>query len=229
MSLRKKILLTLLLVVNIVVAQQRLKTPEIFFGIHGGVKASTVLFTPAVTQLDIMHSPLTANGGLVFRYAIHKVCALQVECNYMQQGWAEVYSKGEIGETLYTRHLHYIEIPLLMHVALGKKMFRGFINFGPQIGYCIADETKVSNQNTSLLVNAQHQPIDNPFDWGAAIGLGCYLKTNRIGVFQLEARFSYSLGGVFNAGQLQHFKMASPMGLYLNIGYLWEFRKNKNG
>ncbi len=225
MSIRRKILLTLLLVVNTVAAQQRLKTPEIFFGVHGGVKASTVLFSPSVTQLDIMSSPLTPNGGLVFRYALHRVCALQVECNYMQQGWAEIHGKGETVETLYTRHLHYIEVPLLMHIALGKKMFRGFINFGPQLGYCIADESKVSNQNTSLLVNAQHQAIDNPFDWGVAAGLGCYLKTNKIGVFQLEARFSYSLGGVFNAGQLQHFKMASPMGLFVNVGYLWEFRK----
>ena len=225
MSIRRKILLTLLLVVNTVAAQQRLKTPEIFFGVHGGVKASTVLFSPSVTQLDIMSSPLTPNGGLVFRYALHRVCALQVECNYMQQGWAEIHGKGETVETLYTRHLHYIEVPLLMHIALGKKMFRGFINFGPQLGYCIADESKVSNQNTSPLVNAQHQAIDNPFDWGVAAGLGCYLKTNKIGVFQLEARFSYSLGGVFNAGQLQHFKMASPMGLFVNVGYLWEFRK----
>lgn len=225
MSIRRKILLTLLLVVNTVAAQQRLKTPEIFFGVHGGVKASTVLFSPSVTQLDIMSSPLTPNGGLVLRYALHRVCALQVECNYMQQGWAEIHGKGETVETLYTRHLHYIEVPLLMHIALGKKMFRGFINFGPQLGYCIADESKVSNQNTSLLGNAQHQAIDNPFDWGVAAGLGCYLKTNKIGVFQLEARFSYSLGGVFNAGQLQHFKMASPMGLFVNVGYLWEFRK----
>ena len=56
-----------------ITAQNRLSTPEIFLGVHGGVKASTVLFNPSVQPLDILHSPLSPNGGLVFRYAEHRV------------------------------------------------------------------------------------------------------------------------------------------------------------
>jgi hypothetical protein len=28
-------------------------------------------------------------------------------------------------------------------------------------------------------------------------------------------------------GQLHYFKMASPMGLSVNVGYLWEFKNRK--
>jgi hypothetical protein len=208
-------------------AQPRLDKPEIFLGAHGGVKASTMLFSPSVKQLDILHSPLTPNGGLVFRYAEHKVCALQVECNYMQNGWAEVYGTESSNQTIYTRKLHYIQVPFLMHLGFGRKGFRGFFNLGPQIGFCVADQSYWSNTNALQQNQLQHQPIDNKFDWGAAAGLGCYYKSQKAGVFQLEARFHFSLGGAFDVGQLEHFKMANPMGISLNLGYLWEFKKNK--
>ena len=225
---RRYILLLLLVITQMITAQNRLSTPEIFLGVHGGVKASTVLFNPSVQPLDILHSPLSPNGGLVFRYAEHRVCALQVECNYMQRGWAEVYEKQGAVPTIYTRQLHYIELPFLMHIALGKKNFRLFFNLGPQIGYCFGEETKVTNPGSYQFTQEQHNEITNRFDWGAAAGLGCYYRSNRIGVFQLEARFDYSLGALFDVGQLQHFKMASPMGLSVNVGYLWEFKNSKN-
>lgn len=228
MIIRRYILLAILILTGtVLMAQPRLDKPEIFLGAHGGVKASTMLFSPSVKQLDILHSPLTPNGGLVFRYAEHKVCALQVECNYMQNGWAEVYGTEASNQTIYTRKLHYIQVPFLMHLGFGRKGFRGFFNLGPQIGFCVADQSYWSNTNALQQNQLQHQPIDNKFDWGAAAGLGCYYKSQKAGVFQLEARFHFSLGGAFDVGQLEHFKMANPMGISLNLGYLWEFKKNK--
>lgn len=228
MIIRRYILFAILILTGtVLMAQPRLDKPEIFLGAHGGVKASTMLFSPLVKQLDILHSPLTPNGGLVFRYAEHKVCALQVECNYMQNGWAEVYGTEASNQTIYTRKLHYIQVPFLMHLGFGRKGFRGFFNLGPQIGFCVADQSYWSNTNALQQNQLQHQPIDNKFDWGAAAGLGCYYKSQKAGVFQLEARFHFSLGGAFDVGQLEHFKMANPMGISLNLGYLWEFKKNK--
>jgi hypothetical protein len=223
--IRGSILLLFFCLTTNLVAQQRLKKPEIFLGVHGGVKASTVLFSPSISQVDIMCSPITGNGGVVFRYAEHKVCALQVECNYMQQGWAEVYGTGTTISTIYKRQLHYIEIPFLMHLGFGKKDFRAFFNFGPQIGVCIKDTYSLSHPDNIHLNQEQHKPIENLFDWGAVAGLGCYYKAKEIGVFQLEARFHFSLGGIYNVGQLEDYKMANPMGISLNIGYLWELKK----
>lgn len=227
MLIRRYIFATLFVALSAIsVAQPRLDRPEIYFGVHGGVKASTMLFNPSVKQLDILHSPLTPNGGLVFRYAEHKVCALQIECNYMQSGWAEVMGNNDENQSIYTRNLHYIQMPFLMHLGFGRKSFRGFFNLGPQIGVCFADKHTLSNLKRTQLTELQHQPIDNPFDWGAAAGLGCYYQNPKVGLFQLEARFLFSLGGAFDVGQLEHFKMANPMGISLNIGYLWGFHKN---
>ena len=139
MMRRSYIVLLLLLVSLMSMAQPRLRTPEIYVGAHAGVMASTMLFRPNVAKIDIMQSPLTMNGGLVFRYAAHKVCAIQVEANYMQRGWREQIALGTGSTMDYTRQLDYIEIPLLMHLYFGKQRFRGFINLGPQIGYCIRD------------------------------------------------------------------------------------------
>ena len=203
-------------------AQPRLRTPEIYFGVHGGVTASSVMFQPNVENMRPITKAcvLGGNGGFVFRYAGHKYCAVQVELNYMHRGWAE---KSDAGA--YSRELHYIELPVLMNVNFGSQLCRGFFNLGPQIGYCLYDN---KGKGTQLSTNkTQYAPIDHPFDWGLAGGVGFYLRTRNAGLYQLEARFSYSFGGVFGTSLIDHFNMASPMDLSLNLAWLWEFKKTK--
>ena len=221
MMRRSYIVLLLLLVSLMSVAQPRLRTPEIYVGAHAGVMASTMLFRPNVAKIDIMQSPLTMNGGLVFRYAAHKVCAIQVEANYMQRGWREQIALGTSSSMDYTRQLDYIEIPLLMHLYFGKQRFRGFINLGPQIGYCIRD---IATQLPSTITSPQYQPIEKPFDWGLAGGLGCYYRTKKIGLFQLEARFNFSMGTTYNDRKVDYFSQSNAMNLSLNLAYLWEIK-----
>ena len=217
MRLARIILLGGLLALStLIMAQPRLRHPEIYVGGHAGVMASTVLFNPAFDGMDILKSPLSVNGGLVFRYAGHKVCAIQAEINYMQRGWREVGTGVD-----YRRQLDYIEVPLLMHLYFGKKHFRGFLNLGPQIGYCFRD---VSYGTPNPLYAHQYEKIDKPFDWGVAGGLGVYYRTNKIGLFQLEARMNYSFGGVFGTSKIDYFTSASPVNLSVNFAYLWEIK-----
>lgn len=208
------------------VAQPRLPRPEMYIGVHGGVLASSMIFDPSVKGLDIKQSPLTPNGGLVFRYAGHKVCGLQVELNYMQRGWRELL-QAEDGTTVvdYRRMLDYIELPLLMHIYLGREHFRGFINLGPQIGYCFRDIAIYPSQYEMVISSApHHQPIDKPFDWGLAGGLGCYYRTKKIGLFQLEARFNYSMGTIYNNRKVDYFSQSNAMNLSINFAYMWEIK-----
>ena len=204
-----------------VAAQPRLRTPEIYFGVHGGVTASTVMFTPTVENMTPITQAcvLGGNGGLVFRYAGHKYCAVQVEVNYQHRGWREHSDAGS-----YSRELHYVEVPLLMNINFGSERWRGFFNLGPQIGYCVADNggkgTQLSSDKTQYA-----NPIDHPFDWGLAGGLGFYYRSRKAGLYQFEARFNYSFGGVYGTGVIDHFSMASPMDLSINLAYLWEFKK----
>lgn len=217
---RYGILLLLLFFSTMSIAQPRLRRPEIYVGAHAGVLASTVQFRPNIAQMELMQSPLTPNGGLVFRYAGHKVCAIQMEVNYMQRGWHETITTTT-QPIEYYRSLDYIEIPLLMHLYFGKERFRGFLNLGPQIGYCFRDiATELPNNITS----PQYQPIDKPFDWGLAGGLGCYYRTKRIGLFQLEARFNFSMGTIYNNRKVDYFSQSNCMNLSLNFAYLWEIK-----
>lgn len=221
MHLRHIFITMLLLILSIAVsAQPRLRTPEMYVGVHADAMASTMLFKPNIANIDIMQSPLTINGGLVFRYAGHKVCAIQTELNYMQRGWRETITLGQTTMD-YTRQLDYIEIPLLMHLYFGKERFRGFFNLGPQIGYCIRDVATPLPED----VTAPHYlPIDKPFDWGLAGGLGCYYRTRHIGLFQLEARFNFSMGTIYNNRKVDYFSQSNAMNLSLNFAYLWEIK-----
>lgn len=205
-------------------AQPRLRTPEYYLGVHGGVSASTVMFTPTVPNMLPIYNAcvLGGNGGLVFRYAGHKYCSLQVELNYLHRGWAE--KQDTIGR--YSRSLHYIELPLLMHVHFGKTNCQWFLNLGPQIGYCIKDEG-----NSGILVNgegqAQYRPLDHPFDWGLIGGIGLYFQTQKAGLYQLEIRFDYSFGGLYSTTLTDYFSMASPMDLSINLAWLMPIKKTK--
>ncbi len=162
---------------------------------------------------------LGANGGLVFRYAKHKCCAVQVELNYQHRGWREHSSDGT-----YSRELHYIELPLLMNINFGSDRWRGFFNLGPQIGYCLKDNGGKGLQISSETDHYATQ-IDHLFDWGAAAGLGFYYRSRNAGLYQMEVRYNFSLGGIYGTQLIDHFNMASPMDLSVNLAWMLEIKK----
>ena len=189
-----------------VLAQPRLTEPKFWLGVHGGATASTVLFNPTQSGM----SPITkacvlgGNGGLVFRYAGHKYCHFQMELNYEHRGWKQAGT---------AHNLHYIELPIMMHLNFGGDICRWFWNLGPQIGYCIVDES---------------QAIDHPFNWGLMTGTGLYFQTRHAGTYELEVRFDFSLGGVLGTSVTDPYTMASPMDLSVNLGWLIPIRKKTN-
>ena len=198
-------------------AQPRLREPKHWVGFHGGVSASTVNFRPRVEGMSniVKASVLGGNGGFVYRYAGHKYCALQVELNYVHRGW------GEHIDTLgtYSRSLHYIEIPMMMHLNFGSDKCRWIFNAGPQIGYCIKDD-----DNKGDLINGsgaeEYTDIAKRFDFGIAAGTGIEIITRKTGVYQLEVRFDYSFGSLYGTTLTDHFSVANPLDLSINIGWL---------
>ena len=124
-----------------------------------------------------------------------------MELNYEHRGWTQSGT---------AHNLHYIELPILMHLNFGSEVCRWIFNFGPQIGYCVYDESS---------------SIDHPFDWGLAAGTGFEVQTRKAGIYELEIRFDFSFGGVVGTTVTDNFKMASPMDLSINIGWLWPIRK----
>lgn len=213
-----RLLLLLLLAVAQVVAQPRLKHPEMFVGAYGGVTFSTVFFTPKVAGMsNILTMPMGYDAGAVFRYGAHKVCAFQVEAAYAQYGWRE-YKKDEYD---YTRMLHYVQVPFLAHIHFGAPYFQGFVNLGPQIGYCVGSKESGTKQTESVY---QYRPIDQAFSWGVAGGLGFYGMHRKAGVFQLEARVYYSFGSLYNNSRAEHFAASNTLMIGVNFAYLWQIK-----
>jgi hypothetical protein len=206
-----RIIVFLLLCTTAAWAQPRLRTPEFWLGFHGGVSASTIAFRPGVANMKPITNAcvLGGNGGFVFRYAGHKYCHFQMELNYVHRGWAEKNAAGEH----YSRNLHYIELPILMHLHFGSEICQWFFNLGPQIGYCVYDENK---------------SIEKPFDWGLLAGTGVLFNTKKAGTYQLEVRVDYSFGGIVGTSVLDKYNMASPLDLSINLGWLMPIKSRKS-
>ena len=191
--------------IGMVCAQPRLRTPEFYLGVHGGVTASTVLFMPSESGM----SPITkacvlgGNGGFVFRYAGHKYCGFQMELNYEHRGWTQSGTPHS---------LHYIELPILMHLHFGSPVCQWFFNLGPQIGYCVKDESST---------------ITHPFDWGLTAGTGILFNTKKAGTYHLEIRYDFSLGGVLGTTVTDKHNMANPMDLSVNLGWVMPVRQER--
>jgi hypothetical protein len=205
-------------------AQPRLKTAEMYAGLHGGFLASSMNWKPAMNTTAMLFG---GNGGVVFRYNNLKYCGIQVELNYMQRGWKEkisasVSATGTSGT--HYRRLDCIELPVLMHLYVGNEHWRGFLNAGPQIGYCLHD-VSAGAQNKN--VTAQYEPVYYPFDWGIAVGLGLYYRHRKAGVFQLEGRFNYSFSDVFDHSREAYFSQPHALNISANVGYFWEIKKHK--
>lgn len=221
-SLRSCIFILLLLLVSLFAdAQLRLRHPEMYVGVHGGVMASTVNFSPTVPNMRSFTDAwiFGGNGGFVFRYSEQRCCAVQVELNYMQRGWREKADEA------YSRTLHYIELPFLMHIYFGSQTWRGFVNVGPQIGYCLYDDSGKGTKQTEEV--HQYMPIDNKFDWGIAGGVGAYCRTKKAGLYQLEVRFNYSFGTVFASKSTDYFRQSNPMCVSINLAWMWEIKNVK--
>ena len=214
-----RLLLLLLLAAGTAVAQPRLKEHEMFVGAFGGATASTVFFTPKVSGMsDFTQVPIGFNAGLVFRYAAHKVCSMQIEAGYVQRGWREYSTKDGYD---YTRTLHYVQIPFLAHIHFGGEHVQGFVNLGPEIAYCLFSQESGTKQTTSFY---QYRPIDHNFEWGAAGGIGVYGIARYVGVFQLELRVHYGFSSLYNNSRAEHFAASNALTASVNFAYMWQIK-----
>ena len=122
--------------------------PEYSVGIRGGTAWSFIQSSPSINQPKF---PLSYHGGIQFRFVSEKYFGIKMELNYTQRGF-----KDKEGH----RRLDYLELPFMTHLTFGQKLFRFFIDLGPEISYLIKDNPISSN-------NLQHiTPIKNKFDYG---------------------------------------------------------------
>jgi len=184
-------------------AQKNTFKPELYIGAGGGYMFAKVDFQPKVSQ--VMKNGVV--GGISAKYISEKYLGLLVEVNFAQRGWKESFDANS--DYAYTRTLNYLEIPLMTHVYAGNKV-RFIFNIGPQIGILLGSSSDMSQalkeyvdvQTASAeegepIPEQRYDEANKKFDYGIIAGTGLQFKTG-IGDFDLEGRYYFGLGDVFN-------------------------------
>ena len=196
-------------------------------GINGGINLNSVSFSPSVRQSNLM----TPTGGVTLRYVSERffkmICGVQLEVNYSQHGWDEFYE--DYPELQYTRHMNYIELPFLAHLAFGKegRGLQFFINAGPQIGFFLNESYTQSGpweDFTGITVEQHDLKVENKFDYGNTAGAGEELRT-KIGHFQVEGRYYYALSDFYHTTKKDYFARAAHGVIGVKLAYLFDITK----
>ena len=199
-------------------------------GFGGGINMSSVSFNPSVKQ----NSLSGIQGGLCARYISERwfkmLCGAQVEINFSQRGWSEIYK--DYPTLVYQRKMNYMEIPFLAHLAFGKeKGLQFFVHLGPQIGFFLSDSETQSgdwnapaNDNINIETTQHSKPLDTKFDYGIVGGGGIELRT-KIGNFQAEGRYYYALSDFFDNTKKGYFGRSAHNVIGIRIAYLFDLTK----
>ena len=202
---------------------------ELAFGVTGGVNMASVDFNPSLKEAKLMGQ----NVGVTVRYTCEKyitaICALQVECNYAQQGWKEV--EDESSATFYKK-MNYVQVPFLARLGWGRerKGAQGYILLGPQIGFLLSESQAFTGgweQETHTHTYQYGHDADNKFDYGIAVAAGCELSSPKIGHFQVEARYYYGLHDFYDNSSDGYFGRSGHGAITLKVGYLFDILKSK--
>lgn len=208
---------------------------QLSLGGGAGVALSKVSFSPSVVQ-SYHTAPY---GGLTVRYTCEKyfslICALQAEFNYGVMGWTEhcMSSANVPLPDTYSRHIHYLQVPLLAHLGLGREQqgFMGYLLLGPQVGFALGDNE--SRSSVWTLDEAGHPdrlngryaqydlPLKHKFDYGITGGLGVQYSTGT-GHFLLEGRYYFGLSDLFGAAKGDAFSRSSMSAIYIRAAYLFD-------
>lgn len=210
-------------------------------GANAGLALSNVSFDPDVSQT--MHTGLT--GGLSWRYTCEKyfstICSITGEVNFASIGWKQdildmqdnpvINANGSAEE--YSRTMTYIQIPVFAHLAWGREErgFNFYLNAGPQVGFLLGDKTNKNYDEPNLdaetgranTVTAQESmDVQHKFDYGIAAGLGVEYSRRRLGHFQLEARYYYGLGNIYNSSKRDYFGKSSFGNIVIKMAWLFD-------
>lgn len=229
-SIRKmrRILLLLAALTGIAVNAQTHYIPHVWIGGHAGLTMSEMSFSPSVRQSMVQG----VTAGISFKYAEERHVGLIAELNLSQRGWKEDFEDAPFN---YSRHLTYIEVPILTHIFFGSRKFKGFVNLGPVVGYMIGDNITsdfdyahpdqvagfpIANRSTEQMA----MEVKNKFDYGITAGAGCEFIIKRRHAFSLEARYYFGLGNIYPSSKKDTFSASRGTSIIVTLGYMFRLK-----
>lgn len=202
--------------------------PRISLGARGGMSLSSMTFSPSVKQKWTIGS----TGALTFRYTEEKLFGLIAEFGWVQRGWEEDFEGAPFS---YSRHLTYLQLPILTHIYFGSRRFKCFINLGPQICYMIGDDIKSNFDyrnpasvegfpNRNRMTEQMWTEVKNKFDYGICASVcGEFFVQPRHSIL-LEARYYFGLGNIYPATKADTFSASRAMSIEVSLGYFFRVK-----
>lgn len=192
---------------------------EFYVGGGGGILYSMVDFVPNIPQ----NYRMGYHAGISVKYISEKHLGLIGEVNLAQRGWKEKFEDNP--DFSYSRALNYLEVPLMTHVYFGKKT-RFIFNVGPQISFLLSNSSSMNDALKSAVDASkiekiqQYKEPQRTFDYGLIGGVGMALKTG-IGDFDLEGRFYFGLGDIFDSriSTKSHFSRSASRSIQAQLTY----------
>lgn len=214
-------------------AQMGAPRRDLAIGVNMGYTMNRMSFDPTIKQT--WKNGIT--GGLSARYTCEKyfrtLCAIQMELNYANLGWKEVI---ETFSDTYERSIHYIQMPFLARLGWGyeRKGVMAYFVLGPQIGYCIGENSKqggdFSEETLNLRPNRVNQqyamPVENKFDYGITGGMGLEYNS-KIGHFMVEGRYYFALSDIYNNGKKDVFARSAHGTIVIKAAYLFDIIRTR--
>jgi len=207
---------------------------DLAVGVGGGFVMNRVSFNPPIKQ----SFKTGAMAGLTVRYTCEKyfslLCAFQGEINYSQAGWKE---KVNTSDDPYQRTIHYIHMPLLAHLGMGRERggFKGFLVIGPQLGFCVGESehpgSGQSEYTPAQLVGGltQHDlHVEKKFEYGITGGLGAEFSTKSGHRFLLEGRYYFGLSDIFSNTKKDPFGRSANSAIVIKASYLFDILRTKD-
>ena len=138
----------------------------------------------------------------------------------------------------YERHMTYVQIPLMARLGWGRERrgLQGFIQLGPQIGFCLSESTKTNivagkatqTVRSSKVVAQDSMAVQRKFDYGIALGGGIEFSHPKVGHFIIEGRYYYGLGDIFRNSKSDFFGRSNFGQIVVKATYLFDIIRTKH-
>lgn len=209
----------------------------IAIGFSGGLTMNKIGFDPTIKQSWHMGPTFGVTARFISEKYFKSICALQLEVNYSSLGWREniLNAQSQPLPDSYQRDQHYIQIPILARMGWGREYngFMGYVVAGPQVGFCIGENTAQSDftlngeghpDRPNDMYAQYGMPIERKFDYGITAGLGVEWSTP-IGHFLIEGRYYYGLSDLYGNSKKDVFSRSNNGAIVTKLTYLIDIRK----
>ncbi len=201
-------------------------------GVKGGASFSFVSATDeAITRNRFSRRRVAIQGiayGGVIRYMTEKNFGLQIEANYVEKGWREIFPslvdpQQRDPNRFYQVNLEYLEVPILAHGYFGKRNLRIFATLGMYGGMLLSSSTQTASTVDPNDITYEYLvPEQNTYDLGVRGGAGVAVVT-KVGTFQIEGSYSLGLNSVLDRNRIPIPSILQNNAIVGSLGYLVSF------